>query len=237
MKSFSYKIAQNKYGLYCVPLSSSYSFTSQAILDGKIHEPDTISYILKNVKDGDVIHSGACFGDFLPALSQIKSSIIWAFEPCEENFICAQKTIEINYLKNVKLMKLALGATNSVCTLKVRQDNKSLGPRCKIINPINTSLTLENELVVMKTLDSLIPETRKVSLIHLDVQGYENFIIQGASGIIARDNPLIILEEDSEGLDCDKLMDELNYRPIKYLDYKYGLKVFKNTVYKRIFSS
>lgn len=234
MTDFSYQIAENIYGTYCVPLSSSYTFTSRAILNGKIHEPETIAYILKNVKDGDVIHSGACFGDFLPALSKLKTSVIWAFEPNEENFTCAKRTVEMNGLKNVKLMHLALGELNSICSLKIMDADMSLGPRSRIIKSNSPLPSLETEMTNMRTLDSLIPSSTKVSLIHLDTEGYESFIIQGARGIIARDEPLIILEIDSEDLHYDHFMSEIDYFPIKHLVYEYDLKVFKNTVYKKV---
>lgn len=234
MINFPYQIARNIYGSYCVPMSSSYTFTSKSILNGKIHEPETISYILNHVNDGDVIHSGAFFGDFLPALSKLESSIIWAFEPNEENFLCAKKTMEINQLQNINLMHLALGERNSICSLRVKEKDMSLGPRCKIIQPDNNIPVLDKELVEMRTLDSLIPVSRKISLIHLDTQGYEKFIVQGATNIIARDNPIIILEIDSEDLHYNYFMSELQYIPIKHLIYEFESKIFKSTVYKKM---
>ena len=64
------KISYNKYGGYCVPLSSHYRPAAKTVLSKKVYEPDTIEYMLKNCKSGDVVHAGTYFGDFLPALSK-----------------------------------------------------------------------------------------------------------------------------------------------------------------------
>ena len=88
-------IAYNMLGGYCVPLSSRHRYAAQVVLRGNVYEPDTIHFIVQNAKDGDVIHAGAFFGDFLPALSRgcARSCKVWAFEPDPENYRCALATI------------------------------------------------------------------------------------------------------------------------------------------------
>ena len=63
-------IAYNKYGGYCVPLSSLHRPAAQRILSGDVYEPNTIEFLISNCSDGDIVHAGAYFGDFLPALSR-----------------------------------------------------------------------------------------------------------------------------------------------------------------------
>jgi hypothetical protein len=43
-------------------------------------------------------------------------------------------------------------------------------------------------------IDEIVPETRSVSLIHLDVEGFEDFAILGAAKTIARCKPKLIIE-------------------------------------------
>ena len=76
-------VAYNKYGGYFTPLSSRRRPAVQSILMGKIHEPDTISFMRNSCNSGDIIHAGTFFGDFLPGLSSALSdnAKIWAFEP------------------------------------------------------------------------------------------------------------------------------------------------------------
>src|SRR4051812_13219941 len=64
------EIAYNMLGGYCMPLSSRRRIAAQEVLRGYVYEAETIDFIVKNVKDGDIIHAGAFFGDFLPALSR-----------------------------------------------------------------------------------------------------------------------------------------------------------------------
>src|SRR5882672_2138462 len=97
------RVSYNKYGGYCVPSSSVHRPAAQKILSGDVWEPDTIEFMVNHVGDGDIVHAGAYFGDFIPALSQAckPSAKLWTFEPNPENYRCALITIEINGLRNV----------------------------------------------------------------------------------------------------------------------------------------
>ena len=73
-------IAYNKYGGFCIPISSKHRPAVQKILKGDIYEPHTIEYMLSNCSDGDIVHAGTFFGDFLPALSSgiHNNAKVWA---------------------------------------------------------------------------------------------------------------------------------------------------------------
>lgn len=88
-------ISHNEYGKYCVPKSSSIRPAARKILSGEVYEPETIEFMRVNCGDGDVVHAGAYFGDFLPALSAGMSAggKVWAFEPNFENYYCARKPL------------------------------------------------------------------------------------------------------------------------------------------------
>jgi FkbM family methyltransferase len=223
---YDYTVARNRYGDICVPLSSSYTYTSRAILAGRVHEPETIDYIVAHHRGGDVIHSGAGFGDFLPGLSKGCTGTIWAFEPNDENFHCAQRTIELNGLGNVKLARLALGDAAATAYLAVMDNGVALGPRSEICDrPGDASQPCQVE-----TLDRLFPDAN-VSIIHLDTEGYEFRILDGARRLIAACKPLIILEIDGRALTYNDYMRSIGYRPSEQLIYNAGEMVFVNTVY------
>lgn len=178
-----YIIAQNKYGKYAVPKSSQHRPTCQTILRGKVHEPQTIEYILNNAGDGDIVHAGAYFGDFLPALSTLPNQI-FAFEP--ENYQCAKKTLELNQINNVILIKLGLGDGDIVDMSMVTIDifDYSLGGR-SFLSPQGS------KQIIMARLDYFSLEP---SLIHLDIGGYESYTLQGAINMIKEHKPVLILE-------------------------------------------
>ena len=229
-----YIVAENQHGKYCVPVSSSYTFTSQAILNGNVHEPDTIRFITENCGDGDIVHAGAGFGDFLPGIAKICKETIWTFEPNQENYFCAKKTIEINKLTNVNLFNLGLGRRRGSSFLRVGQNNKKLGPRCEICHDEKHAQSHELEQIEMTSLDSIIPQETNVSIIHLDVEGYEEEVLNGAVKIINKNSPLIILEIHTEALKYNEFMESIGYYPIKHLIYDAGPMVFVNTVYKKM---
>jgi FkbM family methyltransferase len=220
--------ATNMYGAYCVPASSAYTYTSRTILAGKVHEPKTIKYIIDHCKNRDIIHAGAGFGDFLPALSKNCSGQIFSFEPNNENYACAQKTVELNGLRNVRLFNSGLGEKKSVKYLKITEGGLSLGPRTETTSEPSLKDGLQE--CEIYALDDVI-ENPNVSIIHLDTEGYEFNILKGAKNIIDRCKPLIILEIDSRALYYNEFMHSIGYTPKKQLIYNARKMVFVNTVY------
>lgn len=223
-----YEIARNIHGRYCVPRSSSYTYTSKTILDGNVHEPGTIEFIINNHRNLDVVHAGAGFGDFLPALSKNCQGKIWTFEPNRENYLCSKKTIELNNLRNVNLFNIGLGASRDEKLLKVAENDLALGPRSEIVDEISSVSTLQECQIL--PLDEIVTD-RNVSIIHLDVEGYEFCVLDGARRTIERSRPLIILEIDQRALKYNEYMRSLGYTPIKQLVYEMTEMVFVNAVY------
>ena len=57
-------IAYNKYGGYCVLLSSRHRPAAKKILAGEVWEADTIEFVKSNCGDGDLVHAGTLLGRF-----------------------------------------------------------------------------------------------------------------------------------------------------------------------------
>lgn len=191
------KIVYNENGEYCIPRSSLHRPAVQTLLSGKVWEPDTIEFMIKNCGNGDIIHAGTFFGDFLPALSRnINSdSKVWAFEPVTENYRCADITVRLNGLNNVILENAGLGLKNETLYMRVKD---SSGLPCGGGSSIVSSLEKLNsdllEKVKIVSIDSIIPKSRNISIIQLDVEGYEKLALAGAIETITRCHPIIILE-------------------------------------------
>mgnify|MGYP001095614571 CR=1 FL=1 len=187
-----YSTAKNKYGFYCVPKSSSHRGGAKTILEGKVWEPDTVEFVLRNIS-GDIIHAGTYFGDMLPAFSSVASHV-WAFEPLPENFYCANKTIEWNCLKNVTLHNRGLSNKSGEVTFVIEKNNKSLGGGCHILQngmkSVGKTMTIKTEKI-----DDMVPDDRNVSIIQLDVEGNEFAALKGAEKTIDRCNPILIIEK------------------------------------------
>jgi len=189
------EVAYNKYGGYCVPLSSKGRPAVKRILASRVYEPDTLNFIRSNCGDGDIVHAGTFFGDFLPALSSAcgKQAKVWAFEPNLESYRCAAMTIAINDLRNISLLRAGLGAEMSQQSLQVEDEaGRPLGGGSRIVPVSRAKDRAENVEIV--TVDAKVPVNRTVSIIQLDVEGYEQRALTGALQTIERCRPIVILE-------------------------------------------
>ena len=212
---------KNKYGVYSIPKEIAYTYTAQTILDGGVHEDTTIDYI-RSI-GGNIIHAGSGFGDFLPALKNCDK--VWTFEPNKLMYESSLSTISLNTLDNVEIFPHAIGEYNGKSTLQhIDERGLEMGPRSEI-----GDVGYEVEMV---KLDSIIPKDCKISLIHLDLEGYEFEALKGAKEIIERDKPIIVLEIDSRAVNYNNFMLSLNYVTYKQLIYNSNERmVFVNTVY------
>ena len=68
--SLTCHVSSNEFGIFCIPASSAHRPASRAVINHNVWEPDTIKCISRGAGDGDVVHAGSYFGDFLPALSK-----------------------------------------------------------------------------------------------------------------------------------------------------------------------
>jgi len=190
------KFSYNKYGGYCVPLSSHHRPAAQRILLNDVYEPETIEYILNHCKTGDVVHAGTYFGDFLPALSNgvAPNAKIWAFEPNLENYRCAGITMALNNITNTVLTHAGLGARQETRLMQtIDDDGRSLGGGSRII-AASTSSQASAEPVPIVSIDDFLNSNRVVSIIQLDVEGFEIEALAGALNTIRKHRPVIILE-------------------------------------------
>ncbi len=198
-KVLNVSIAYNKYGGYCAPNSTQHRTLNQKILKGDVFEPETIEFMISNSKKGDIIHAGTFFGDFLPGISQNLDPLakIWAFEPNPESYRCTQVTIIINNLDNVELSKAGLGEKTSKTTI-LTKDKKgiNLGGSSTIIENHKGKGNVEEIKIV--ALDDVIPKERDISILQLDIEGYEEFALKGAVETIKRCRPILILEDDTK---------------------------------------
>lgn len=205
-------IGKNKYGSYCIPIKGKHRISAKTVLNNGIYEPDTIQFMIEN-SPNDIIHAGTFFGDFLPALSNNCNGNIWAFEPSIENFHCAMQTCKLNNLQNIKLYNGALGNSDIDLNLSYEKDNKFRGGNCTIVNDSSDSKTYK---VKQYRIDDVILSNTKISILQLDVEGYEEFALQGAIQTITRCKPIIILETD-----CKEILSNLSYKFYKKLHHNY----------------
>ena len=207
-------VSYNRHGGFCVPTSSENRPAARKILSGDVWEPDTLEFMVAHCGDGDIVHAGTYFGDFIPALSRACHPLakLWAFEPNPENYRCAIVTIEINGLKNVDLRNVGLGSRNGVLSMKVVDDNgRALGGGSRLVSGSRKSNGDQFKEVDIVELDSVIPPERAVSIIQLDVEGFEKHVLAGAMQTIIRCKPILILETLPESNSLSEMLSSLGY--------------------------
>lgn len=197
-------VAYNKYGAYCVPASGFHRPAAVRVLGGKVWEAPTLDFMLSQCRGGDVIHAGTFFGDFLPALASTAhlDARVWAFEPNPESYRCASFTIKLNELRNVELMNAGLGEQQGYQLLVTHDRNgTALGGASRMASMRGQEQGAASSHaipILVVTIDEVVPDGRWVSIIQLDVEGYEERALAGAMRTIQRCRPILILETAPE---------------------------------------
>ena len=194
-------IGYNKYGGYCVPQSANHRPAAKLVLQGAVYEPQTIEFMINNCEGGDIVHAGAYFGDFLPALSNGCSgdNRVWAFEPSPENFRCAEITKLLNKLDNVILTNAGLGEEAATLSMVTRDPSgRGLGGASHLITESEEVSGQNVETVQVVSLDEVVSPDRNISIIQFDVEGHEKQALAGAMKSIQRCLPIIIIEDLAE---------------------------------------
>ncbi len=162
---------------------------------------------------------GANIGNHSHYFSRIFSKVI-AFEPSSIIF----KLLEINTedLSNVRIEKIALGSRNSESIL---YSNTSNYGSSSIIKD-HDSFQMQ-EKINIKRLDDFNLETQSVSLMKIDVEGFEFEVLSGAIDTIKNHQPLILLEQwEKEIINNTSIslgfLNDLGYRFVWTEDYWRG---------------
>jgi FkbM family methyltransferase len=189
-------IAENVHGFYCVPKATAQLPSAQTVIKGQVWEPDTVDCIVRHCAGRSVVHAGAFFGDFLPAVSKalVSPAVLYVAEPNPENYAATEWTVRINRLRNVKLFAGALGRAAATVDIIVKSEQgESLGGWSRVREQ---TMQIAPERLVqaqVQSIDHLCGES-EIGVIHLDVEGYETEALAGASEVIRRCRPMIIVE-------------------------------------------
>jgi FkbM family methyltransferase len=193
-------IAYNRFGAYCVPVSGLHRPAALSTLAGDVWEAPTINLITSHCNNGDIIHAGTFFGDFLPALgsaSLVAGYKVWAFEPNPESYRCAAITLQLNQIVNVELINAGLGERSDCRWLVATKAGIALGGASYISpsrNDAQETSSVAKIPVRIVSIDDVVPQGRPISVIHLDVEGYEERALTGAMRMIRKYRPILILE-------------------------------------------
>lgn len=167
----------------------------------KVHEPNLTKLLLTrfaNSAQRNFIDVGANIGYFSCLMSKLAGPAgkVLAIEPEPQNLNLLRQNIKINDLTNVVIHPCALGASEGGAMLGLyKSSNRG---RHSIVDADAKSQIK----VPVRTLDRLAKDFgQKInswSLVKIDVEGYEGFVIEGAKEILPRIETLVM--EFSPGL-------------------------------------
>lgn len=199
-EDIEYVLGENKFGKYAVPKSTlEWETLSRVVVAGGIHEEETIQFILDNCGTGSIIHAGAFFGDFLPALGGTGNYVL-AFEPVKESFHCSVETVSLTFGENHDIHLFCYGLGSETESRKIQIKNAqgaTMAGRAKYKADDNTPEEMLQDTQIVCLDDMVALEGRsydEFSIVHLDVEEHEEEALKGARKIIEASKPILILE-------------------------------------------
>lgn len=208
------------------------------IQSGKLWEPHLLEFMRLLIRpEFTCIDGGACFGWHSLEMARLahKGQVL-AFEPHYPALELLHENIEKNGIKNVTIFRAALSnREHNAYLCNAYDDLVNIGDsfikenycQTDFVGKAGKRLPLTGTIITCSSLDKIVTSTT-VDFIKLDVQGYELQALQGATGILSRDKPVIAIEiEEScllmNGYNTKVLVDyirSLGYE-IFYLEFEY----------------
>jgi FkbM family methyltransferase len=206
-EKFSLGFTKTSFGgnTYFVPEFADHRPASRRVARGELHEPSTHEFVANFSRrvGGSMVHAGASFGDMIPLFSKVVQGKVYAFEPVLENFLLAKLCLEENACDNVLLFNCALG--DRIGNLKidvVSRDGKHAGGASRI--------AAQGVICPSIAIDTL--RDKEITLIQLDVEGYELTALKGAVDTIRDCRPVIAIEDNKD--QCTEFLLGLDYELI-----------------------
>jgi FkbM family methyltransferase len=206
------------------------TLTRAVIRRGYWEKTETKAFILHLKPDTLVIDAGANFGHYALVAAKFVGSAgkVIAFEPNTETFELLLSNIAMLAHQNVIAVQAGLSDCNGEMSLSIDSSN----PGGHSFTKDNVHETGGDEITPVYSLDKYLSNnqfTLPVSIIKIDVQGFEVKVIRGAIQTIQRDHPVVFCEVTPEatknsGDDFQELLEffkDANYT-VKFIDAANG---------------
>lgn len=161
----------------------------------KIHEPVLTHYLLKRFGGFGPHHFidvGANLGYFTGLMSKLAGAggKVLAIEPEPQNLKLLRENVRRNNLSNVEVFPVGLGAEEGSATLGIYKPSNR-GRHSMVDTGGKPHITIP-----VRTLDHLVQESAPAvqtwSLLKIDVEGYEGFVLEGAQETLRRSESLVL---------------------------------------------
>jgi FkbM family methyltransferase len=181
-------------------------------------ESDLIRTLSGFYRGGTFVDVGSSLGLYVAALGPLvreQGGALLSIEPVPQNLERQRINIRLNGLEDiVELLPVAVG--DRAGTLRIKSD--------RVGGDNNAFFSEEGDIVVpLRTLDDIMDERRAlppVTVIKMDVEGYEPLVIAGAHRLIERDRPVILSEFCRERMVINELSMNETWRQFKSWRYR-----------------
>ena len=166
-------------------------------------ENDEIEFVTKYVKAGDIfIDIGANIGLFSLVASPIvglQGKVI-SYEPTPKTYNRFIENIKLNRITNINAKNIGLSDSESYLNLNISDSGydawntfapNEVGNKSKFTSTVN---------VKVMTLDQELDELNKanISLVKIDVEGWEKFVLLGGESFFRKYSPVVMIEFTEE---------------------------------------
>jgi FkbM family methyltransferase len=137
-----------------------------------------LNFLKKYLKLGDVVVDiGANIGVITLSSSSFvgQGGIVYSFEPNPKTFEYLKGNVDENRFSNIRLYQLAVGEKSAVTNF-IDDSSDDLSNSISLEN-INSG---NNPLIQVQPLDEIIPNSVRIHLLKVDVEGFEIFVLKGA---------------------------------------------------------
>lgn len=185
--------------VFSVPLKKEVTdYIENVYFQEYLHIEKSIDLAKKmKLENMDILDVGGAIGNTARLYAQsFPKSKVWVFEPMHETYSKLQAAT--SSFPNISLVNKAVGSTlgKSVINRANRITSSSiLNIRSEKNSAVfaDTLIKKGEEEIEITTLDSTIPKDAKISILKIDVQGYELEVLKGAKETLMRTN-IITLE-------------------------------------------
>ncbi|HEX2926392.1 MAG TPA: FkbM family methyltransferase [Ruminiclostridium sp.] len=185
--------------VFSVPLKKEVTdYIENVYFQGYLHIEKSIDLAQKmNLKDMDILDVGGAIGNTARLYAKsFPRSRVWVFEPMKETYQKLQAAT--SSFPNITLVNKAVGST--VGRTVINRANRITSSSILNIRSESNSAVFSDTLIKkgeeeieITTLDSTVPKDTKISILKIDVQGYELEVLKGAKETLTRTS-IITLE-------------------------------------------
>ena len=160
------------------------------------------------IKPGDwVVDIGANIGYYTKRFSELvgPQGRVISFEPIPATFSLLAANVQLFHNKNVTLINAAVSEKLDLAGMSIPSFSTGL----KNYYEAHISTTKNRELsILMFSLDSIF-DTKNISLIKIDTEGHEEFVLAGMNNLLKKHLPILIIETHSKKI--IKYLSSLGY--------------------------